>query len=479
MHDTSAVSARRDFSITGWSLSAGNVLVSMDILCLSAAWILVLRWGCTPDACTVAAPDIVATLLFPIADLVALYALGLYRRDTLIETRKALVRVPLAVSIGAVGSALVLSALALWLGKAPGLLLQFAAAIIAFSLAAVVARLMFCALKRRGMFRRRLLIVGAGRRAWDLVWMLRNEGSTPNYDITFVHDDAFGEIDTRLKDDHPGRIQHLSYQTLLDVARRTAADEIVVAPDERRGMGLEGLLSCKTAGFPVTQYLTFLEHEIRRVDIKRIEVGWLLYSGGFYFGTMDQLLKRCLDILVSVVFLILFAPFICFAAVAVKAEDGGPVFYRQERITRLGRTFSIYKIRTMRTDAEKAGAVWAATRDPRVTRIGSFLRLTRIDEMPQLVNVLRGDMSLVGPRPERPQFVRDLSAQLPLYDERHQVKAGLTGWAQINYPYGASIDDARSKLSYDLYYVKNFSILFDLLIILQTVRVVLTPSGAR
>jgi lipopolysaccharide/colanic/teichoic acid biosynthesis glycosyltransferase len=214
-------------------------------------------------------------------------------------------------------------------------------------------------------------------------------------------------------------------------------------------MPLDRLLSCKKEGYPVVQYLTFLEHEIRRVDIRRVEVGWLLYSSGFYFGTIDNALKRMLDIAVSLVLLVVFSPFLIGAAIAIKLDDRGPVLYSQERVTRGEHKFRIYKMRTMRTDAEKFGAVWAEARDPRITKVGNFLRQTRIDEMPQLINVLRGDMSLVGPRPERPNFIEQLATQLPLYNERHLVKAGLTGWAQINYPYGASLDDARSKLSYD------------------------------
>jgi lipopolysaccharide/colanic/teichoic acid biosynthesis glycosyltransferase len=164
---------------------------------------------------------------------------------------------------------------------------------------------------------------------------------------------------------------------------------------------------------------------------------------------------------------------------AIRWEGPGPVLYRQERVTRDGKVFSIMKLRTMRVNAEAQGAVWAAEKDNRITRVGSFLRRARIDELPQLMNILRGQMSFVGPRPERPIFVKELVEKIPLYNERHMVKAGLTGWAQINYPYGASIDDARSKLSYDLYYVKNFSILFDFVILLQTLRVVLWPSGGR
>jgi lipopolysaccharide/colanic/teichoic acid biosynthesis glycosyltransferase len=167
------------------------------------------------------------------------------------------------------------------------------------------------------------------------------------------------------------------------------------------------------------------------------------------------------------------------AVIGIRLDGPGPILYRQERVTKDGVVFSILKLRTMRTDAEAQGAVWAASKDSRITRVGSFLRRSRIDELPQLLNILRGDMSFVGPRPERPMFVAELASQIPLYNERHLVKAGLTGWAQINYPYGASIDDARSKLSYDLYYVKNFSILFDLVILLQTLRVVLWPSGVR
>ncbi len=203
-----------------------------------------------------------------------------------------------------------------------------------------------------------------------------------------------------------------------------------------------------------------------------------LYADGFTFTAVDLFLKRALDIIVSTVLLFLTLPLLAGAAIAIKLEDGGPILYSQERVTKDGRVFRILKLRTMRQNAERTGAVWAQKGDPRVTRIGRFLRRVRIDELPQLINILKGDMSFVGPRPERPEFVKELAAQLPLYNERHVVRAGLTGWAQINYPYGASLDDARSKLSYDLFYVKNFSVLFDVLIIIQTLRVVLWPGAS-
>ena len=240
-------------------------------------------------------------------------------------------------------------------------------------------------------------------------------------------------------------------------------------------MDLQRLLECKRAGFPVLQYLSFVEKEIRRIDLKRMELGWLVYSDGFSFGVLDRCMKRLFDLLVSAIVLLLTAPLVLGGVVAIRLEGPGSVLYRQQRVTRDGRVFWIMKLRTMRMNAEDAGAVWAAEADSRITRAGSFLRRARIDELPQLVNILRGEMSFVGPRPEQPQFVAELAEKIPLYNERHMVKAGLTGWAQINYPYGASIDDARSKLSYDLYYVKNYSILFDFVILLQTLRVVLWP----
>jgi lipopolysaccharide/colanic/teichoic acid biosynthesis glycosyltransferase len=207
-------------------------------------------------------------------------------------------------------------------------------------------------------------------------------------------------------------------------------------------MPLDPVLRCKMGGVPVVEYLSFVEREIGRVDIKRIEISWLLFSEGFRFGVVHRALKRALDLVVSALLLAAASPLLLAAMIAIKLEDRGACLYRQERITRGGRRFSILKLRTMGVNAERAGAVWAARRDARITRIGRLLRRTHLDELPQLLNVLWGDMSLVGPRPERPAFVEMLARQLPLYRERHIVRAGLTGWAQINYPYGASIDDA-------------------------------------
>lgn len=446
-------------------IPAGMALLGLDAALTGLIWPLAMlaasgRFGWT-------------ALLPPLGYLLFLYALGLHRRAALLNPAQSAARVPLAAVLGA-GAAWV--AATPWPPGLPVALL--AAAVASCSAAGLAARAGFASLRRRRLFQRRVLIVGAGQRAWDLVWLLRHEGHSLSYDIAFVTDPAMGAPDERLAADRLNRIVPAA-DGFLAVASRFGADEIVVAADERRGLNMQGLLACRTGGFPVTEYLTFLEREIRRIDLHRLELGWLLYADGFGFGLIDRALKRALDIAVSALALLLGCPFLLAAALAVKLDDGGPVLYRQVRVTQGGRLFRILKLRTMRTDAERHGAAWAAVRDPRITRIGGFLRRTRLDELPQLLNILAGDMSFVGPRPERPEFVRDLAAQLPLYQERLIVKAGLTGWAQVNYPYGASLDDARSKLSYDLYYVKNFSVLFDMRIILQTIRVVLWPEGVR
>ena len=448
------------------SLSTGRAIFLLDLLAMALLWpaaLLLMQGG-----------GLVSAVLYPAANLAALYALGLYRRDVALEVRRSLGRVPLAAA-GALSAGVALAVL----GLPGGGIVPAVRAAGCFLLTGVLARVLFDLLRRRGLFCRALLVVGAGRRAWDLVWMLRKEGLYLNYRILFVHSPELGEVDPRLMDGCWGAVETVPADGLLGAARRFGADSIVVAPDERRGLKLEGLLDCKIAGIPVLQYLSFIEKETRRVDMKRMELSWLLYSDGFVFGMLDRVLKRTLDLVVSSTVLLLASPFLLAAMLFIKMEDGGPALYRQVRITRGGRPFRINKLRTMRVDAERGGAVWAAQGDARITRSGAFLRRTRLDEVPQLFNVLRGEMSFVGPRPERPDFVEMLGEAIPLYRERHVAKAGLTGWAQINYPYGASIDDARSKLSYDLYYVKNFSVLFDLLIIVQTIRVVLWPGGVR
>jgi len=253
-----------------------------------------------------------------------------------------------------------------------------------------------------------------------------------------------------------------------------------VASRERRGLPLKALMECKLAGLTVTEFANFWERQTGQIDLEELNPGWLIFSGGFRSNWASSATKRVFDVFVSVVFLIVTLPITVLAAIAIKLEGPGPIFYGQERVGRNGSTFTVFKFRSMRTDAEKDGvARWAQNNDTRVTRVGRFIRRTRIDEIPQVINVLTGDMSFVGPRPERPVFVAALAQKIPHYDVRHRIKPGITGWAQINYPYGASDEDAKAKLSYDLYYAKNWGIFLDAVILFQTARVVLWPEGVR
>src|SRR6185312_8657664 len=270
-----------------------------------------------------------------------------------------------------------------------------------------------------------------------------------------------------------------SIPSIGELADRFQADEIVVAVDRRDRTPLDSLLSCKARGIPVTDFNSFVERQTGRIEMAWLELNWLIHAPGFQFRLIDNAIKRAMDVTFSLAALIISLPVLLVAMVAVRLDSPGPIFYRQERVTMGGRVFWLYKLRSMRVDAEKGAAKFAEKNDPRITRVGQFLRQTRLDEVPQLVNILKGDMAIVGPRPDGPVFSQELSRQLRHYDLRHTVRAGLTGWAQINYPYGASFADSERKLEYDLFYIKNFSLLRDLGIMLQTLRVVLWPEGVH
>ncbi len=257
--------------------------------------------------------------------------------------------------------------------------------------------------------------------------------------------------------------------------------KLVVSLAERRGvMPLQDVLDCKFSGIEVIDAPSFYEELTGKLLIENITPSWFIFSNGFKITHARRIFKRIFDIACSLVGLLFTAPVFPFIAAGIKLDSRGPVLLRQKRVGEMEKEFVLYKFRTMRQDAEKtSGAVWAEKNDPRVTFIGRFLRKTRIDELPQFYNVLRGDMSFIGPRPERPEFVKNLKKIIPYYPERHFVKPGLTGWAQIRYPYGASIEDAVEKLRYDLYYIKNISLFLDMLIILETVKVMLFGRGAR
>jgi sugar transferase (PEP-CTERM system associated) len=252
--------------------------------------------------------------------------------------------------------------------------------------------------------------------------------------------------------------------------------------DRRLSFPMEQLLECRLEGVEIIDLVSFLERETGKVRLDVLNPSWMIFSEGFRQGRIHSTLERAFDILASLILLIVASPIMLATAIAIKLTEGprATVFYRQERVGQYGRPFELLKFRSMREDAEADGqAQWAQKNDSRVTRVGSFIRTTRIDELPQIINVLRGEMSFVGPRPERPQFVEQLNERIPYYRERHSIKPGITGWAQLCYPYGSSEQDAVEKLQYDLFYVKNHSLLFYLAILVQTVEVILWRKGAR
>jgi sugar transferase (PEP-CTERM system associated) len=262
--------------------------------------------------------------------------------------------------------------------------------------------------------------------------------------------------------------------------RREQIDWVILAFGERRGvMPTNALLRLKLSGIIVEDAHSLFEKLMGGVMLERLSASWLILSDGFRKDFLLMFSKRVLDVIISLTLLFLLSPLLLLAALAIYLESGGPVLFRQQRVGLHDRHFEVLKFRSMRQNAEEDGPQWAVRGDSRITRVGKFLRGYRLDEMPQLINVLRGDMSLVGPRPERPQFVEMLGQQIPFYHERHTVRPGVTGWAQIKYQYGSSVEDAKTKLEYDLFYIKHLSLFLDLLIVFQTVQVVLSGKGAR
>jgi len=269
---------------------------------------------------------------------------------------------------------------------------------------------------------------------------------------------------------------------LPEIVNGLGVKEVIVAVRERRGgvLPLRELVDCRIGGVPVTDLAGMYERVRGEVPLESLRASWLIYGQGFAQGGLRGFVKRAFDLVVSAVMLLLALPVMLLTAIAIRLESPGPVIYRQERVGLGGRRFMCLKFRSMRMDAEPDGVPrWAERSDPRVTRVGTVIRKLRIDELPQLINVLRGEMSFVGPRPERPSFVKELKEAIAFYDVRHCVKPGITGWAQVRYSYGASVEDARKKLQFDLYYVKNHSLFLDLLILVETVRVVLFREGAQ
>ena len=444
----------------------------LDFMLLMAAaeggWILRARQiGMDVDHI---ATRIAPLLSFSIAIQTAMIAVGVYGPEALQSIRYALARLLVAISLGV----LFLSVMHFLL---PDITLWRSNSLYAMGLAIALLlaiRILLGSMLGGEAFKRRLVVLGAGNRADRIREIEQRKGSGFLVVGYIAMNDGVQVI--------PEAINRSAIYNLADFVVRLAASEVVLALEERRNaLPLGDLLRIKTTGVHVNEISTFLERETGRVDLDSVNPSWLIFSDGFSAGRrLSSIAKRLFDVIASSILLLLTGPMILLAALLVKLDSKGPAFYRQQRIGLYGEEFWIVKLRTMRQDAELSGqAVWAEKDDPRITRLGYWLRKLRIDELPQTWTVLKGEMSFVGPRPERRQFVEDLEQHLRYYAERHMVKPGITGWAQINYPYGASIEDARNKLEYDLYYAKNYTPFLDLLILIQTLRVVLWPEGAR
>ena len=401
--------------------------------------------------------------------LTVMISVGVYGSEALRSLRYAGARLLVAISLGTIAISFID-----WSMRGG----HFWRSTLAYAMAASVVFLLTNRLIVGGIlgahaFRRRVLVLGAGNRADRL----RQLGDRPEAGFAIVG--YIGMSDSKPVIDEA--INRSAIHNLKRFVENLGVSEVVLALEERRNsLPLSDLLRIKTAGVHVNDFSSFIERETGRVDLDTVNPSWLIFSDGFSSGrAVSSVAKRLFDIAASLLLLVLTLPVIVLFALLVKLDSRGPAFFRQTRVGLYGQPFDLVKLRSMRTDAEVAGAQWASKNDPRVTRVGRLIRKLRIDELPQAWSVLKGEMSFVGPRPERPEFVEDLEDKLPYFAERHMVKPGITGWAQINYPYGASIEDSRHKLEYDLYYAKNYTPFLDLLIILQTLRVVLWHDGAR
>jgi sugar transferase (PEP-CTERM system associated) len=323
---------------------------------------------------------------------------------------------------------------------------------------------------KQPFFRERVYVLGTGERAQGLVTGLR-ERATLGIEVVGWTGDVAGELTRDTVASH-----------LLGVAReKKGVHRVIVAMPNRRGtLPVEELLDLRLGGVKVEEATSWLEKITGRIEVEQLYPSWLIFADGFRFSSAFRLVRRMLNFTVALIGLILSLPLLPFIVLAVRLDSSGPVLYRQQRVGRRGEVFYCYKFRTMRTNAEAdTGATWASDDDPRITRVGKFLRSSRLDEIPQLWCVLKGDMHFVGPRPERPEFVEWLSKEIPYYGVRHVVRPGITGWAQVQYKYGNTLADAREKLQYDLFYIKNASLGLDLLIMFQTIKIVLLGRGAQ
>lgn len=421
----------------------------------------------------------ITSLIFAAILLVTLHAMGLYRREMREDFWDSIFRLGSGFLLG-------LSIVTLFYYLLPQLYIGRGAFGIAFGIAfsvSIALRAVMHKMNSSDRFRRKILVVGTEQDARSLT-DLSDSYSQSSFRVVgwLPLDDqisSVGAVGESIGD--VPRLHCEADSSLSDLIGEWGVEE-VVAVEQLRPSTFEALMQCKLQGIPVTQAMTFYERESGQIRLDVMNRSGLLFSEGYRRTTLQVYAKRLFDIACSLVLLIVSWPVMLLTSLALVCESRGkdPVFYRQIRTGEFGRDFEVIKFRSMTVDAEVGGvAQWAQKNDPRVTKVGAFIRNTRIDELPQLFNVLKGEMSFVGPRPERPVFIDELSEQIEHFRLRHLVKPGITGWAQISYPYGASVEDSRQKLQYDLYYIKNQTMFLDLAIVLQTVYVILWGEGAR
>lgn len=449
---------------------------ALVLLGLAEAFILLTAiylgalWRAAHGGYDLTRPIFPKAVIFLAIMLVVMTALGLYQREPKEGQWGYFPRLWVSFFIGLAVMSLVFYLVpSLFLGRG-----IFGAAFIVGLAGVSAARLLYIKLADHDATKRRVLVLGTGSRALKVDELERAaRGRAPFQVVGYL---PYGADDVTA---HARVLPDRA--TLGEVVRKYRVEEVVVAIRDRRGkLPMQDLLACRLAGVPVVDLPAFFERETGRIQLETLNTSWLVFSDGFQQTLFQQVTKRVFDVVVSTLLLTLAGPLMLLVAYLIGREDGGPVFYKQERVGQNGKAFHLIKFRSMRVDAEQDGVPqWAQKNDGRVTRIGRIIRKLRIDELPQVFNVLRGDMSFVGPRPERPYFVDQLARQIGYYNVRHTVKPGITGWAQIRYPYGASIEDAIQKLQYDLYYVKNNTLFLDIIILFQTAQVLLWNDGAR
>jgi sugar transferase (PEP-CTERM system associated) len=455
-----------------WTLPAALSLLVEGALLLAAMPLATqLRLGAGRGMLPPGSTVLSNALTYMIIGLLCLYANGLYDFGERLPSRDLLIRLLRTFSILAVASwALYFLFPDVQTGRG-----VFGLA-LAFGMSFVLAwRVVLRWILRSEGFAERVLVIGADQKAIDIARETLARKHLGYRVVGFLDDDPALQGVSILNP----RVIGTTGQA-CELALQHGVTRVVVAAMDYRGrLSMDALLSCKTHGIRVQEGSSYYEQLTGKIMIEGLRKSWLIFSEGFVVSRGALFSKRLLDILFAAVGLILALPFMLLVALAVRLDSPGPVFFRQERVGRGGRPFTLWKFRSMGTDAEAGGARWAVERDPRVTRVGRFIRKTRLDELPQLWNVLNGDMSLVGPRPERRMFVDQLKEQCPWYEQRLVVRPGLTGWAQVKAPYASTFEESIEKLKFDLYYIKNLSLFLDISILLSTARIVLLGRGAR